>query len=153
MHLTLMFLGSVPTEKIDALESALRGACAGSPPLTLIAEGIGAFPSVRSPRVIWTGLLGDVEPLQILQQRIHIATASFSQKVEDRPFHPHLTLGRVRENAKRHTRRIGEELQRVQQSSFGTWQANEVRLMRSQLSPKGSTYTILASLTLHSVVN
>jgi len=148
MHLTLKFLGSVPSSALNDLEAAFRSACEGASAFSLTAREVGAFPSLRNPRVLWVGLTGEIEPLRALQGRIETILAPWAQKAEDRPFHPHLTLGRVRENAGRHARQIGEQLQAFRAAEFGDWQATEVRLMRSQLSPKGSTYTTLAAVPL-----
>src|SRR5687768_1857815 len=148
LHLTLKFLGNVAASGLVELQNALRETIEPHPVLELSAEGLGGFPSLRNPRVIWVGVKGDVEPLLQLQTQIEKVTAPWAQKEENRAFHPHLTLGRVREKAFRHTRRIGEFLQGVEQPRFGQWRAAEVHLMRSQLSPKGSTYTVLANFPL-----
>jgi len=148
MHLTLKFLGNVPAGAVEDLASALKSASQGTGPFRLSAEECGAFPSLRNPRVLWVGLSGETEPLCALQARIETATATWAQKGENRTFHPHLTLGRVRENAMRHARRIGDVVKVTQTPKFGTWEVTEVKLMRSQLSPKGSTHTVLVSVSL-----
>ena len=148
MHLTLKFLGSVAADGLPGLEAVFHSACEGSPALNLKAETLGSFPSTRNPRVLWVGLGGDIAPLKALQARIDVATSPWAQKAENRAFHPHLTLGRVRENASRHARRIGEAFALLEAGDFGSWRAGEVLLMRSQLSPKGSIYTALATARL-----
>lgn len=148
LHLTLKFLGNVAASALPELQSALNETIQLHRTLELSAEGLGGFPSLRNPRVIWVGAGRDVEPLLRLQAQVEKATLPWAQKEEDRTFHPHFTLGRVREKALRHTRRIGEFLQEVQPPQFGQWRVTEVHLMRSQLSPRGSTYSLLASFPL-----
>ena len=148
LHLTLKFLGNVAASALTEVQDALAQIIEPRRVLHLSAEGLGGFPNLRNPRVVWVGVKGDVEPLLQLQAQIEKVTAPWSQKEENRAFHPHLTLGRVREKAFRHTRRIGEFLQGVEQPEFGRWRVLEIHLMRSQLSPKGSTYTVLADLPL-----
>src|SRR6185436_4925288 len=126
----------------DDLVSGLRSACQGTGRFRLSAEESGAFPSLRNPRVLWIGLTGETERLTTLQARIEHATLPWTEKAEDRAFHPHLTLGRVRENSMRHARRIGEVLKARQTPHFGIWEIDDVKLMRSQLSPKGSSHTV-----------
>ena len=148
MHLTLKFLGSVPANAILDLKAAFRAACEGASRFRLAVEQLGGFPSLKNPRVLWVGLAGELEALRALQARIETATASWAQKAENRAFHPHLTLGRVRDHATRQARRIGEQLQAFRAPEFGSWRVTEVRLMRSQLSPRGSVYTTLGAAAL-----
>ena len=77
-------------------------------------------------------------------RRIEQACGPWAQKDKRRGFSAHLTIGRVRENAWRHARQIGEALAAVSQPLLGAWTAGEVCLMRSQLSPHGATHTVLA---------
>src|SRR4051812_28775111 len=100
IHLTLQFLGDVPSDSIPEIERALRNACAYATPFSLQVGGLGAFPNARRPRVIWVGLTGDTQAmaaLNALQQAVteQMATLGFKS---DNSFKPHLTLGRVREN-------------------------------------------------------
>ena len=103
--------------------------------MRLRAQEIGAFPSLRHPRVIWAGLAGDIDELKQLQAAVENATG----RKEDRPFHPHLTIGRVREG-----RRLKSNLDRWKDDQFGQWQVREILLMQSKLSPKGATHSRIA---------
>ncbi len=143
MHLTLKFLGNVEGAAVEQLKSALEPLGRDFAPLHLKAEGLGGFPSTRNPRVLWVGLHGDLEPLKTLQQKVEQVTEPWAEK-EDRRFHPHLTLGRVRENFLRKARQIGEVLQTTTAPPFGEWVVRHFYLMRSQLSPKGATHSVVA---------
>ena len=148
LHLTLKFLGNVSAESLPDLKAAMHPLALACGPLQLRAEGLGAFPSLRNPRVIWIGLQGDVERLQDWQEQLARAVNPWAQKEENRAFHPHLTLGRIRETASRHARQIGQVLQDFPVPAFGEWRASQFFLMRSQLSPKGAVHTILESYPL-----
>jgi RNA 2',3'-cyclic 3'-phosphodiesterase len=144
IHLSLKFLGQVPRETIAPLQSALREACRGIPPISLRAETVGAFPNSRNPRVIWAGLQGDLELLKNLHQKVEAKTSPFSAKNENRPFRPHLTLGRVREGGRTRL----EFAPAQHESVFGAWTARETVLMESKLSPRGATYMTLCRIPL-----
>jgi 2'-5' RNA ligase len=148
LHLTLKFLGNVPTEALPDLQQSLAQIASQSIAMGLRAEGLGAFPSLRNPRVIWVGLEGDLNQLEQLTARIEEAMQPWAEKEEKRGFHPHLTLGRIRENAGRHARAIGEALEKIAPPHFGTWRAERFHLMRSQLSPYGATHTVVAEFPL-----
>ena len=148
LHLTLKFLGNVKTDALAEVQAALAQIAQNFGPLQLRAEGLGAFPSLRNPRVIWVGLQGDLAALEQLTGRIEEAMQPWAEKEEKRGFHPHLTLGRVRENGSRHARAIGQALQQITPPVFDAWRAEQFYLMRSQLSPKGATHTKVAEFPL-----
>lgn len=145
LHLTLRFYGNVPGEQLEALKGALHRAAVGTSPLSLTARGLGCFPSSQRPNIIWLGLEGDLDELEKLQARIEQESAGFGNHSEDRKFHPHLTIGRVKASG-RHARRVGEIIQSTELASLGTWEVNEITLMQSQLLPTGSIYTPLAEI-------
>lgn len=148
IHVTLKFLGKLDGAELPKLTTALTSAVRGHEQVQLTAECLGCFPSRKNPRVIWIGLTGDVEPLSKLQASVDEQIGEWAQKEEHRKFQAHLTIGRVRETAGRHSRRIGQILEDTQAPEFGSWIATEVLLMRSQLSPKGATHTVLERFPL-----
>ena len=93
-HLTLLFLGAVPPALLPDLTAAVGTAVAGTLPATLRLAGAGRFGSRRRPAVCWAGLDGDVAVLTALAGRLAAAARGLGLPVEDRPFRPHLTLGR-----------------------------------------------------------
>ncbi|WP_268247932.1 RNA 2',3'-cyclic phosphodiesterase [Klenkia taihuensis] len=92
LHITLAFLGEVPGARVAGLLGALGPVAAGAPPATLQLTGAGTFG--RRPRVLWAGVGGDVDVLGALAGRVAAAARHAGVPVEDRPFLPHLTLGR-----------------------------------------------------------
>lgn len=147
-HLTLRFLGDVPAERVPALTAAVKAACAGAPPLPLRAQGVGFFPNVRSPRVIWVGVNDGEGRLAALQKKIEDAVGSFAEKPAAERFAGHVTLGRVKFLKPQEIEKLAGQAQALKDRLFGEWMANEVELMRSELSPTGAQHTLLAAIHL-----
>lgn len=147
LHLTLKFLGNVRAAELGALESALQTAARGIPPFHLSARGLGCFPSCRRPSVIWVGLEGELTPLLALQACVERETAPFSGHSEDRAFHPHVTIGRVKFPGPG-ARALGERVEAASGVEFGDWVVDRLALVRSQLSPRGSIYTNVCEVRL-----
>jgi 2'-5' RNA ligase len=148
IHLTLRFLGNVVREIIPEVEKRLRLACAGSAPFTLRLGGLGCFPHRRAPRVIWVGLEGALDSLSQLQRAVANALADVGDHREEKAFHPHLTLGRLRNARREELADFGEGLMRHQVPDLGSWTVQEVRLMRSELDASGARHTSLLRVPL-----
>jgi 2'-5' RNA ligase len=146
IHLTLKFFGQLPEDEVEPLSQAALGVAAGLPPFSLRVAGTGAFPNLKSPRVVWLGLEGDLEVLQTFHRRLEAAFATLGHLPEGRPLHPHLTLGRVRSPAGRE--RLSRMLQDLPRPGWPSFQVSEVVLFRSNLSPQGATYTPLKVISL-----
>lgn len=147
-HLTLRFLGDVDPQQIGAVGTALDAACAGQRAFQLSLGALGCFPTIKKPSVIWLGVGGELEKLHALFARVDAAMAPFAEKPDFAEYHPHLTLGRVKSTARSRTRWLGEKLQHEILAGQAVWQVDHVVLFKSELSPKGSTYTALASSEL-----
>ena len=150
-HLTLQFLGNVVAAHVPPLMEALGRAVTPYPAMLLRAGEVGAFPSVDAPRVLWLGVRGDEDGLLALQRAVRDAVRSVEGVVADRkPFHPHLTLGRVR-IGRRDTpgqAAIAAALVRPIAVPAAAWPVREVALIRSVLGPGGSRYTALGRFPL-----
>jgi len=131
-HLTLLFLGTVPADRVPPLVDALERALAGTPPMTLRLAGAGRFGSRRRPSVAWAGLEGDLEPVTELAGRLARAARSLWLPVEDRPFRPHLTLGRWRPG----DAADGDLMDGLAGFRGAEWPVCEVELLESHLGPK-----------------
>ncbi len=126
-HLTLLFLGAVPPALLPGLTAAVGRAAEGTPPAVLRLAGAGRFGSRRRPQVCWAGVDGDVAVLTALAGRLADAARGLGLPVEDRPFRPHLTLGRW------HPRRPadGDLPDRLAGYRGPDWPLREVLLVRS----------------------
>jgi 2'-5' RNA ligase len=149
MHLTLKFLGNVSSDAVAGITAALGEACRGVAPFRIEIDGLGVFPSPGRVRVVWVGLSGDIEKLALLQQRVDAALAPLGYPGESRPFTPHLTLARVREEAGPEERqRLGALVAATEAERSVGFPVDAVHLMKSQLTRTGPVYSRLASVTL-----
>ena len=147
LHLTLQFLGNVAAGQSDALAAALHRACDQAAPFHLALEGAGCFPNTKSPRVVWIGIQGDLEPLRKLQEQIAQETKKFGDHGGERAFQPHLTIGRVKASGVE-GRKASQAIELVTVPKLGDWIVHHVLLVQSELSPDGARYTTLAAVAL-----
>jgi RNA 2',3'-cyclic 3'-phosphodiesterase len=148
IHVTLQFLGGVAADDLPAMRDALPGVAIDHTQFEVGAEGLGAFPSMRNPRVLWSAVTGEVETLKALQSDVAGIMRPWSAKEESRAYRPHLTLGRVRDVPTRDVRKIATTLARSDPGDFGKWTVSEFVLMQSKLSPHGAQHSVLASFSL-----
>lgn len=149
IHLTLKFLGDTPADMVPEIERRLREALSGVPAFTLALAPLGVFPNASAPRVVWIGLSGDLQALHSIQRRVEEAISPLGYPTEQRPFSPHLTLGRVADFASPADRReIGAAVETASPPPQVRFDVGEVSLIRSELGPGGARYTRLANVTL-----
>ncbi len=139
-HLTLLFLGAVPDRQVADLVAALGPHVLAALPGRLRLAGAGRFGSPRRPQVAWIGLDGDVTTLTHLARRLAAEARRLRLEVEDRPFRPHLTVGRWRPGRPAD----GAVIDRLAGYRGPEWPVREVRLLESHLGPK-PTYDVLAT--------
>jgi 2'-5' RNA ligase len=149
IHLTLKFLGGVDASRMAELQAALIEACRGIPPFRLTISGVGAFPNTRRPRVVWVGLEGDTATAAQLAEQIEAAFAKLGFPREERPFSPHLTIGRIKRDSSPSDQQFaGEMVAQAQVGELGEVKARQVSIMKSDLRPTGSIYTQLYAVDL-----
>jgi RNA 2',3'-cyclic 3'-phosphodiesterase len=149
IHLTLKFLGEVEQKKIEAVSQAIQLAAQHFNFFELSAGGVGTFPNLRRPRVIWVGVQAP-EPLAGLANAIDLATQSLGFPGEERAFSPHLTLGRVSQNASPlEVQSVAQALSRARIGDLGSFPVTQVTLFRSDLQPSGAIYTPLFAASLN----
>lgn len=144
LHLTLKFLGDIARNQVEPIVGALREALRAQSPLHVVARGLGAFPNLKKPRVLWAGIMG--EGLKELSEKIEIALMPLDFPPEEREFTPHLTIGRVR--SLRGWDRVLAVLKEYEQSSFGESTVDQVILYQSDLRPNGAIYSPLGGVPL-----
>jgi 2'-5' RNA ligase len=149
IHLTLKFLGNIDSALTGRITDAIREAARGIHPFRVEMGGLGVFPGPSRVRVVWVGLTGEVEKLAQLQKRIDADLAPLGFTPEARPFTPHLTLARVRDQAAPEQRQeLGRLVTATHFEAPGSITVDAVHLMRSQLTPQGPIYTRLGSVAL-----
>lgn len=145
VHLTLQFYGDVSAQQQVRLEAALADAARGRGPMALRTIGVSAFPRPGAARVLWAGVDGDVSALRDLQRQVLALSEVLGFAPEARGFTPHLTLGRVREDAGRERLAlIAATLAEHQAWSGPSFIADRLSLMQSDRRPDGAVYTAVA---------
>jgi 2'-5' RNA ligase len=148
IHLTLKFLGDVSVANLDLLKEMLLAETKDHPPFEFSVGGLGAFPNLHRPRVVWVGIQAPPE-LAALQSGIETKMGKLGYPREEHPFSPHLTLGRVTRNTNNtEARQMGDALGATRVGFLGVVRAGEVRLFKSDLKPGGSVYTALFAAPL-----
>lgn len=149
IHLTLKFLGNVPVDRIGDITGAMEEAAQGISPFRLQVKDLGVFPNLRRVQVVWVGIIGEVDRLCQLQQRIDSNLSTLGFAPETRRFTPHLTLARVRERASPDERqRFGQLIADTRFEADFVFEVDAVSLMRSQLTREGAIYSQINSVAL-----
>ncbi len=136
LHITLRFMGEISPRNLDLAKKALSGLRYQRFRVRL--TGLGAFPSVSSPRVLWIGISEGVEQLRELRGLVEGAVGRYAAHREEREFSPHLTIGRVRGPGNRN--RLVDVLRQLAGAEFGVQPIDSVKLKRSTLTPRGPIY-------------
>jgi 2'-5' RNA ligase len=149
IHLTLKFLGDVAEADLTDIKQVLADVAGKHSPFTVGIGGVGCFPNVKRPRVVWVGVHTEGDQLAALQRDVEHSLAPLGFDVEKRAYHPHLTLGRTqRRTGSRDQARIGEVVATAGIGELGQVRVKAINLMRSDLRPSGAVYTPLAVLPL-----
>jgi|ERR1044071_851427 2'-5' RNA ligase len=138
LHITLKFLGEIPADRVEALSGAASSATLSTHPFTLALSGAGAFPPRGNPRILWLGIDDSSGALAHLQRRLEEEGASAGFAREERPFHPHLTLARIR--APQGARRLAQIHQETGFEAID-FAVTSLVVMRSELGTGGARYT------------
>lgn len=143
IHLTLKFLGDISPTNVDILAQMLSVEASQHSPFEIKLGGLGAFPNLKRPRVIWIGIQAP-QALGSLQRGIEAASATVGYPPENRPFSPHLTIGRVKKNIdSTGIQKIRNTITKTKIGPLGISQVNAVHLFKSELKPTGAVYSRL----------
>ena len=160
LHFTLRFFGELAPEDIARAIEAATAVTKVTPAFTLGIAGLGAFPVHGRPRVLWAGVGAGEEPLLALAAALDRGFVAAGLGGADRPFAPHLTLGRVRDpNAPRsrgpRPPRVPPQATAPMREAIAetrcepvTFQVTSVAMVESRLSPRGPTYLDRAEMAL-----
>ncbi|PRX31020.1 2'-5' RNA ligase [Orenia metallireducens] len=142
LHLTLKFLGEVNVDNIDAIEQKLLALKGEVDKFDIRIKGLGAFPNLDYPKVIWTGIDDGQENLKKLQQLLEDSMLDLGFKAEAHSYLPHITLGRTGRKEKNFTL-ISKRIKEFPFEIDCKQQVNKISLMKSRLTPKGVVYNSL----------
>ena len=151
IHLTLHFLGDIEAAHVEKVGQALQSSIEASQPFTLTLGGLGAFPNMRRPRILWVGVQGDTEPLSAMHRRLGQAlNTAIDFTPEKRPYSPHLTIGRIKQGVpSRHIKQLSQSLETEQAvGRLIKFDVTHISLIKSELKPTGSIYTPLVQTQL-----
>ena len=146
IHITLKFLGNIKEADTKKVDKTIFESVKGYKPISLKAKGIGVFPSIKKPRVIWTGISDQLNLMTELQKRLDEKLEEIGFPKEKRPFRGHLTLGRVK--AKIDPIRLSDALKEFATFESESFSVDRVILYKSELEPKGAVYTKMANVLL-----
>jgi 2'-5' RNA ligase len=139
VHVTLRFLGDISPAMVDKLHEAMKNVKFA--PFNIQIKGLGVFPSLNYPRVVWAAMTTGTEQLKSIFSQLEPQISVLGFAADAYGFSPHLTIARVRSATNK--QRLAEFVTKKADYEFGIIKANCLRLKRSQLSPKGPTYSTL----------
>jgi len=146
MHLTIKFLGDVDPADLDTIGKLLSDIAGNFPRFDLIPRGLGVFPSLKRPRVIWIGIAGQTDVLGSIQQSVNGGLNEIGFTTEKRPFRGHLTFGRIKSRVDQD--RLLDALHAQQKFVSKAFTVENLVLFKSELSPSGPIYTKLYEVPL-----
>ena len=146
VHLTVKFLGDIPKTDVDQVSAAAAAVTREAAPMNLRLKGLGVFPGMKRPRVLWAGLTGDTRRLIDFHQRLDESLAGAGFPADKREFTAHLTIARLRQSID--PRRLAEAMEAAGQFPETDLPARQLTLYKSDLQPSGAVYTVLRQFSL-----
>jgi len=144
LHITIKFLGEISEKELPLIKKILEKNAELFEPFEITLEKLGAFPSISHPRVIWVGISQNKDKVTSLANKISADLERAGFRREERAFHPHITIARV----KRQNSRLKKEITQYQNSVFGRMIINNIRLKKSTLTPQGPIYTTIFEIPI-----
>ncbi len=139
IHVTVRFLGAINLEMVEKVYDTMKNI--KFTPFNIQLSGMGVFPTMNYPRVVWAGITDGANQLKSIFEQLEPQIHDLGFTPEPNGFSPHLTIARVRSGANK--QRLVDLVQRQENYDFGNIRAECLRLKKSQISPKGPTYTTL----------
>lgn len=145
LHFTLRFLGDIDKDDVPKLSEHLNTHVSKFAPFRLRLTGLGCFPNMKRPRIVWLGADGDMEMLKQLAFQVESVCRDLGYSKADKPFSAHLTIGRIND-----PRGLEPLINRLEALEYSTedFTVEQVIVFKSDLSPRGPTYTSLAKIKL-----
>jgi 2'-5' RNA ligase len=144
LHITLRFLGETDEALLATIAEKIRESAQGVAPFDLTFTGLGAFPHIDRPSVIWAGTRDD-EPLHRIVDELNPRIDALNIGGDKREWDAHLTLARVKAKP---PAEVAAMLRRMRQRSFGSVRIGSIELLGSELTPAGPIYSVLSTVPL-----
>jgi len=145
-HLTLKFIGDVDEKELEVLRESLHIALTGFPPGEVIFEGSGFFGHPEAPKVVWAGVRPD-DYLDRLKRKVEEGASVLDLRSDDRPFRPHLTLGRIK--SIKNPALLTREVEKNRETFWGEEPVDHVTLFKSKLTSEGPVYSVIEQFALN----
>ncbi len=139
IHVTMRFLGDISANMVDKIFEEMKAV--QFVPFSIQLKGIGVFPSLSYPRVVWAGITEGTNELRSIYEQLEPRLRVLGFAADDHGFSPHLTIARVRSG--RNKMQLSDFVRKNAEMDFGTIRGECIRLKRSMLSPRGPTYSTL----------
>ncbi|RJP80468.1 MAG: RNA 2',3'-cyclic phosphodiesterase [Desulfobacteraceae bacterium] len=146
IHLTVKFIGDLPADLIDQVAGIMTESAERCSLMTINASGMGVFPGLRRPSVLWIGIHGETDRLIRFQKTLDENLERIGIQSEKRPFRGHLTIGRVKTNPNMEL--LKESLRLFNDFQTRPFTIKEVKLFQSELTPAGAVYSCIKSIAL-----
>lgn len=144
IHLTLRFLGEIPVALIDEVYRVMLSV--KMEPFEIEIKGVGAFPRITSPRVVWVGVTKGSDKLKEIHRQLEAGLRKLGIKPDSKGFEPHITIARVR--SARNKQRLVKVLYELEDVEIGKIVVTNIRLKQSILTFKGPIYKTLREVKL-----
>ena len=138
MHLTMKFLGDTDDNRVEPLVEAVTGVTQSILPFPISVTGVGGYPNLRRPRVLWAGVVENSGTLERLWKGVEEETERLGWEREKRRFSPHVTIGRVKGNM--NIARLATAMEGIKDEHWGDQEVDSLVLYSSQLKPGGAVY-------------
>ncbi len=139
IHVTVRFLGLISPDMVEKVHVAMKNI--KFTPFNIQLSGLGVFPTINYPRVVWAGITDGAQQLKSIFEQLEPQIHDLGFAPDPNGFSPHLTIARVRSGANK--QRLVDLVQRQENYDFGNIRADCLRLKKSQLSSKGPMYSTL----------
>jgi len=140
LHITLQFIGNIERDILPELLKNTQELARKFKRFRIRYKGLGVFPHIRKPRILWVGIDFGAQNLKDLAQAVVSANAKLNIKADTKPFHPHVTICRMK---RVNTRKLQFFLRKYQNYVFGEEEITRIGVIKSQLTPEGPIYTLI----------
>ncbi|WP_448584283.1 RNA 2',3'-cyclic phosphodiesterase [Thermocrinis sp.] len=145
-HMTFQFIGDVSEEKVMDIIKCVQEVSQRHKAIKVKYRSLGVFPDVDRARVLWIGVSEGADGLKDLAKDVYHTNRKFGIKSDSKPFHPHVTICRIKEYDKRKLKAL---LKKYEKASFGEDTVDKISVIRSSLTSVGPIYSVLEEFYLN----